>query len=322
MIYDLLRQAARKMNRFPHLIHNAYLANKVRRNKRERVESYLTQPTVTAILQFFNKKQNVHRLVRGLRQSGVQEVIVIDDGSVDGSWREWVRQLTGPNDFLLRCNDIYEVRTYDRAIRMARGKFVCLLQDDDWMPNGDDWVKQALHLFDRFPNLLILGGRNGIDLLTPDPVLSAEGAAQYQRTGNVAGCPGVNKYTIHAKPSYVDPSTRQPFMFAMAINRAPMFLRRDQFLSLGGINQLFAPFQCDEVDACIRVWLEGYEVGLYECPFVRDVGTGGMRLFNSAKGIQIKKNWELIYRLWGAHIASGQLQKLVDKANAMLVPNA
>jgi glycosyltransferase involved in cell wall biosynthesis len=149
----------------------AYLKNQVikKRKLSENKLTYKEQPQLLVIVQFFNKKNNIDILIERLRISGADEIIIIDDGSIDGSYHKLIKILDSPNDFLLRCNDLFEVRTYDRAISMARGEYVCLLQDDDIPPNNSLWVEQAIRFFETFPKLLIIGGRNGLDLMMPDP---------------------------------------------------------------------------------------------------------------------------------------------------------
>ena len=82
-----------------------------------------------------------------------------------------------------------------------------------------------------------------------------------------------------------------------------------------------APFQCDDVDACIRAWLAGYQVGFYPCPFLRDVGRGGMRAFNSKiVPQQAATNWQKIYSAYSPHITNGDIQSCANSANKALIP--
>ena len=95
-----------------------------------------------------------------------------------------------------------------------------------------------------------------------------------------------------------------------------MLLRRQTIQQLGGIDNTFAPFQCDDVDLCLRAWKAGYQVGLYATAFVRDVGMGGMRLFNPDKmGPQSRKNWRIIYDRYGKDIANGYFAARVAEAS-------
>ncbi len=314
----LRAKVTRKLRRLLDDILRIPLQRRVEKRKRSRAQlRYQEQPKTTFIIQSFNKRKNLRAIVEALREGGADEIIGIDDGSIDNSHEEWMRLLDQPNDFLLRCNDLYEVRTYDRAIRMAKGEYVCLLQDDDIPPKDGQWIRNALRLLDGLPTLLILGGRSGLELFAPDPV-DAHHKPEYKRTGDIAGCPGVNKYRMHDHPIFS--AYDMPFMFVMAINRAPMFIRRHAFLELGGIDPTFAPFQCDDIDTCLKAWLHGYQVGLYAAPFLRDVGKGGMRSFN-AQGVsaQAAKNWGEIYRRYGRHLEGRSLQLMVDSANTALV---
>ena len=317
----LINKAVNKLIKIPYSkVQNRILKQRIDKIRHERVQSsYNSKPKVSVILQFFNKRQNIAQIIQALRLTTIEEVIVIDDGSVDGSFIDWLRYLNRPNDFLLHCNDLFEVRTYDRAIRMAKGEYICLMQDDDIPPLSSDWVTNAISLLETYPKLTILGGRGGLDLLIPDAV-SPNAETKYQIVGNIAGGAGVNKYRIYEQPIHIEPKLQIPFMFSMVVNRAPTFLRREAFLELGGINQEYAPFQCDDVDACVRAWLAGYQVGLYDSPFIRNVGIGGMRAFNlDAIPKQAATNWNKIYSAYSLYISSGYLQNLVDQANNQLI---
>jgi glycosyltransferase involved in cell wall biosynthesis len=310
----------KSLSRLSKLKGNQELQSKIAESRQVKKDYlYTDNPRVTIIWQFFNKRQNIKKIIEHLRLTSAEEIIVIDDGSIDGSYEDWMNYLNRPNDFLVRCNDLFEVRTYDRALRMARGEFVCLLQDDDIPPPNNFWVEQALTLFDIFPELIILGGRDGMDLLLPESVDTSE-QQEYRRIGDILECPGVHKVRMYGPPHYLEPLSGIPFMFTMTVNRAPTFLRRSRFLEMGGINQKYAPFQFDDDDACIRAWLAGYKAGFYTTSFSRNFDVGGMTLFNSERiKKQIAINAKQLYADYSTHIASSYLQNLVDTANRCLV---
>lgn len=241
---------------------------------------------------------------------------MIDDGSVDRSYKRWRDLLTEPNHFLLHSNDLHEIITYDRAMRMAKGNMVCFLQDDD-VPVNDKWVDEALSLFKSHPEMIILGGKSGLEIKMPDKPKS-DSDNQYSIVDGIASTPGVNKYRSFSRPLYSCPSTNIPFMFCSAINRAPMFVNLRAYLELGGTDLSFAPFQCDDVDVCLRAWKAGYKVGFYQADFKRNVNIGGMRLFNAEiVSEQAAKNWRKIYQLHGNFI-NNEVHQLVDTANDSL----
>jgi glycosyltransferase involved in cell wall biosynthesis len=273
------------------------LVGAVQQVRNERcTKEYVDKVTATLVLQFFNKKENIGDLVQTLRAAPAQEVIVCDDGSIDGSFGEWLKILDGPNDFLLRANDIFEVRTYDRCIRMARGEFVVLLQDDDVAADvSGAWLTKAINIMRQDPAIVIIGGRTGLDL-------------------RAVGGSGFETYDSKR------PMGPHGYRYVAAVNRAPWIVRAEGFRSLGGIDQSFAPFQHDDLEICLRAWQAGLRVAHYDAGFVRDVGTGGMRLFNDHGGDYEKdwkwrkavKNWVTVQERYAG--AVGHINELIDRA--------
>jgi glycosyltransferase involved in cell wall biosynthesis len=262
------------------------------------LREYNAKPRLSALIQLFNKRDNIGGIVTALIQSDVDEIIVLDDGSSDGALEILPGLLTGKNHFVIRSNDLFEVRTYSRGLDFARGEIVALLQDDDLPPADGAWVRAALDLFDRFPRLAVLGGRDGLELQAAPAEAGALPKVTYRmvRHRNDAG-----------------PDTQ--FDFVDVVNRAPMFLRREAIQRLGGIDNAFAPFQCDDVDICLRAWKAGLHVGVYSTNFVRDVGLGGIRLYNAEKlGPQAEKNWTLIADRYYGDVESGFIATQVAKA--------
>ena len=205
--------------------------------------------------------------------------------------------LTGKNHFIIRSNDLFEVRTYSRAVDFSRGEFIILLQDDDLPPENGAWIKEAIKLFEQQPKLAILGGHWGGELQ-----VSKSDPAQ------------VETHHIQHDVRKID-STGRPFDFVEFVNRAPMFYRRSALNALGGIDQAFAPFQGDDMDICLKAWLNGYHVGLYHAAFIRDVGVGGMRLFNSNTFVaQSNRSFKIIEDRYGESIIAGHFSNLVKKA--------
>ena len=87
-----------------------------------------------------------------------REIIVIDDGSSMEHTVRLTKALTGANEFLVRANDLYENRTYDKAMRFSNGKYIALLQDDDDFEDTS-WIDEAIGYFQKNPKMAILGGK-------------------------------------------------------------------------------------------------------------------------------------------------------------------
>ena len=307
------------MKRFFNKLKSKYLSYKIKEAKNSN-SVYRTDTNVSFIIQTFNAKARVNLIYERLVQYQNCEIIFIDDGSVDGTLNELAGLLKRKNDFILRSNDIYEVRTYSKAIRMSNSPIICLLQDDDLPPEANDWIPRALQLFERWDNLMILGGRDGINLMEPEK--EEEGKNKFKFKNNIASFPGEFRYRLLSQPTAFDPKVDQKFMFCMACNRAPTFIRKAPFLTMGGIDQNFAPYQCDDVDYCIRAWKNGYKVGLYESNFNVGEYTGGMRKYQGKeKHDQIIKNWNRIYTQHRNFIKKGKVMNKIDRLNSELDAN-
>lgn len=285
-------------------VRNHLLKAKVKKQKaRNSLMHYEPAPEFTFIIQFYNKRQNINPILSSLKKFKNQELIVLDDGSIDGSYAEWPKHLTELNHFLLRTNDLYEIRTYDRAIRMAKGKYVCLLQDDDLLPEHTSWLEEAKAIFESYPKLLILSGKQGVNLTPNNPYLEANAPASPVLT-----------------PTLIDPKTHIPFMFTMTAYRAPLFIRTKELIEIGGLDLSYSPLMCDDAELSLRAWTNGFSVGFYQVDCKRDIGIGGTRLFNSdLVKAQDKKNQKKLYQTYGEDLKNGTIQSLVEAQNKLLL---
>lgn len=287
------------------------LVRKVKARKNARAASpyiYTDSPTVSLIIQSFNHRDNIERIVDRLRGTVADELIVCEDGSVDGSEKIWRQQLTRPNDFLIQSNDLHEIRTYNRAISLARGDFVGVLQDDDIPPENPSWVTNAVALFRKYPTLAVLGGWNAWTFDVDNEVL-----------GRPVG-PGWldDSYRI----SLMEPELMLPFRFVGAVGIGPMFFRRIDFEALGGFDlRLSRPGEPGiwlDFDICLRAWLSGRHVGVYETErFERHIGGQGVMMFAGSK---LPANWtrnrDYIQGTYADRF--GAIRRLVDDLNQSL----
>ncbi|MBP3849445.1 MAG: glycosyltransferase [Prevotella sp.] len=248
-------------------------------------KGYRNEPTVTFIIQSHNKSLQVCHVLPKLRQYGDAEIIVIDDGSDKEHTERLVAALTGANEFLLRANDLFENVTYDKAIRLANGKYIALMQDDDDF-DGTNWVERAVRLFEEHPQMAILGGKDGLEIAFEE-----------------------DRQWAHGGPSQAEGD----FCYVTSVNRAPMWINKTLYEQhLHHIDFRFAPFQFDDYELCARTWLSGLQVGWYDAGF-RSLTAGGMRLWNTAfTNEQAERNGKLLYQLLAGK--KEQLRTLVETA--------
>lgn len=266
-----------------------------KRRRRSSSEQYQDRPRLAFIVQSFNRVSNIEQLVDGLRRLGNHELIVCEDGSLDGSREKWMSYLCRRNDFLIHSNDLHEIRILDRAIRFARADIICLVQDDDLIPRDVNWLDSALGHFASHPSLAILGGFMGFGSFAPDP--------------------------FKAKRIWGD--TR--FRFVHHVNIGPYFLRREHYELLGGWDYSFSavgePGICFDNELCLRAWMKGYQVGYSFVPFKGPAGHypahGGTVLFsNDIRVRNAARNSDAIFEMSRKH--TRRIDRLVANANQRL----
>lgn|SRR5574344_107465 len=238
-------------------------------------KGYNNQPEISFIFQSHNKSLQILHVVTKLRKYTSAEIIVIDDGSDMEHTQRLAKFLTGANEFLFRSNDLYENVTYDRTIRMANGKFIALLQDDDDF-DSLKWVSDAVDYFNKYPKMVILGGKGGLDIAFEQDRKYAHGGKHMEKGD---------------------------FTFVTAVNRAPMWINKDLYMQyLHHIDFSFAPFQFDDYEICARSWMLGLQVGWYDAKF-KSLSVGGMRLWNKAfTEEQSARNGKRLYEMYADKI--------------------
>jgi glycosyltransferase involved in cell wall biosynthesis len=268
-------------------------------HRRSSSVQYRDRSKLAFIVQSFNRISNIDQLLAGLRHLGEHELIICEDGSLDGSHEKWMAHLHRPNDFLIHSNDLHEIRILDRAIRFACADIICIVQDDDLIPREMGWLETALTQFVTYPRLAIIGGFMGYRSFHPDPK--------------------------HAKPIW-GPA---PFQFVHHVNVGPYFIRKQYYEALGGWDSSFSeagePGICFESELCLRAWINGYQVGYSFVPFKGPPGRysldGGTVLFSGAVRRQNQlRNQEKIYAMYAKH--ARRIGQLVRKANRTLTPRA
>ena len=252
-------------------------------------------PSLSFVVHSFNRCRNVEALARGLARLPSEEIIVCDDGSIDGSREAWTRNLSGPDGWIVLSNDLHEIRILDRAIAMSKGDVVCLVQDDDRIPPGEAWLEPCLAAFRRHPELAVVGGFMGFNGFDTDP-------SKVERIWEEG-----------------------PFRFVEHVNIGPFFVRRSAYRALGGWDFSFAaagePGICFDNELCLRCWMNGMAVGYLFVPFKGPARTysrnGGTDLFMpSMRRANQLRNEALLFAKYNAH--ADRIAERVRRANATL----
>jgi glycosyltransferase involved in cell wall biosynthesis len=208
-------------------------------------------PEVSVIIPTHNRRAMLREALSSVaaQRGSSFEVLVVDDGSTDGTWQD----LSG-HDLSAHFADIRAVRTErrgpaaarNRGIALARGRLIAFLDSDDlWMP--EKLARQSLFM------------RNN-----PDCLISQTGET-WMRDGR-----SVNPGQRHRKRPgdiFID-SLR-----TCLISPSAAILRRELLDEVGGFDEDMAA--CEDYDLWLRI-LARHEVGLLDEPLtVRRAGHPG-----------------------------------------------
>ena len=142
-----------------------------------------TQPTcdISVVIPLYNKASDIYLTLTSVLAQTLRprEVIVVDDGSTDGSAEIVERMIENePHVRLVRQPNAGVSAARNRAIEMAQGEWVALLDGDDlWSP---DYLKAVQQMIERWPEC----GAYGTGFYVEDKVRRIVGATP-EKTGKV-----------------------------------------------------------------------------------------------------------------------------------------
>jgi hypothetical protein len=240
---------------------------------------YKDAPTLSFIVCCFNDSRTAKSIIDRLRAAGVDELVVCQSGVSDRADRAWMLELTRPNDFLVRWTDTRRMHDLGNALKFARGDLICISRDDEVHEDAAIWIAQALSLFQGYPRLGILGGRNGYISVPGERPKMAEALAIYGSQSEGSGQQGIEQIPLR------DPASGVPFMFVEGVRASPIFYRREVVLALSGFDPKLS--RCEgqssvaNHDICKDAWLAGWYVGLF--------GSATRRESSASKGTAVLK---------------------------------
>jgi len=168
------------------------------------------------------------------------EVIIADDESIDETTaaEEIIQNLR----VVRNERNLGFVKTNNKAAKQAKGRYICLLNNDTEVSSG--WMDKALELFDLMNDV----GAVGSKLIYPDGSLQEAGGIVW---GN--GAPwnyGRNQNASHPSYNYVRD--------ADYLSAASLFVKKTVWEEVGGFSEEFAPAYYEDTDLAFKVREAGY----------------------------------------------------------------
>lgn len=118
-------------------------------------------PLVSVGVPTFNRSKSLRRCVASVRTQRVQdiEIIIADNGSTDDTWRVCEELAAGdPRVRVFRHSVLLNsTQNFDFVRKQAKGTYVLLLGDDDWI--DDDYLDACTAALEARPDHIAVGGR-------------------------------------------------------------------------------------------------------------------------------------------------------------------
>jgi len=252
---------------------------------------------ISFIIPSYNNLQHLKNVYSSIKKHEPEtEIILLDDGSTDGSW-EWIQQ---QDCIKYRSEErVGHTILYDKGIELATNEIVGILHAD--MIVGPNYVKNLLkHLQ---PGKVVCATRI-------EPPLHPEGKEKiikdFGMDFNTLNIDAFEKYVLEVQNEFKDQTTRGMF--------APWILYKKDFQAIGGHDPLFAPFPYEDSDIFQRWILAGYELIQSRDAFVYHLTCRGHR-WNEQVGkdddyykIVSQRAAKNYLRKWGSWIKNDEYQ--------------
>ncbi|MEY4489456.1 MAG: hypothetical protein RIQ79_1964 [Verrucomicrobiota bacterium] len=199
-------------------------------------------PTLSILMAVYNRLELTRQCLPTLEASlaGVidYEVIIVDDGSTDGT-RDFLLTLPYPYRVILNDQKGNFAINNNRAAALARGELFCLLNNDTELPVG--WFQPMLAALEAHPDAGFIGN-----------VQRIPATGRYDHFGIVFP-PWLTP--IHYGQHLRRPpalARKEPVTTWSAVTAACCLTRRDTFFAAGGFDEAYVN-GCEDMDLCLRM---------------------------------------------------------------------
>lgn len=203
-------------------------------------------PLCSIVVPVWNRLDLTQRCLVALGRAQTRvsfEVIVVDNGSTDGTWA--FLEAAGDQLRLLRNGvNLGFSRACNQGARAARGRFVVFLNNDTEPREG--WLDALVETAEGDPRVGVVGSR----LLYPD--------GRVQHAGVVLSRRGLVPYNLYRGAEGTLPEAQQ-YRELRAVSGACMLVRRDAFHQVGGFDEGFRN-GFEDVDLCLKIHVGGSRI--------------------------------------------------------------
>ena len=250
----------------------------------------LTSVVIISCDQLAYTRRCVEALRKAMDERYPVELIVVDNGSTDGS-AEW---LGDQDDLTLICNpsNLGAPHARNQATVVARGAWIAYLDNDVFVPPG--WLERALY-------------HGAVDPRVGAIALVANRASKHQQVP-YDGTGEASSIAAFAKQRYAEYARRG--MSTDLFTSLGVLLRRAVIDQIGGFDERFSPWGFEDDDLALRVRFAGWrnrvalDTFVYHAPYPDEAK-------HERHSAHLRTNWERFVEKWGR---PGSVPKMFDYA--------
>lgn len=202
-------------------------------------------PRISVVTPLFNCVAATQEMVASLRRTMPRglayEIILVDDGSTDGT-RDWLAGLGEPFRVLLNERNMGYAASTNRGAAVARGEVLALLNNDLILSGG--WLQPMMGALKSLGSSAGLVGNVQVNAATLEVDHAGISVTLNGKPGHVRRAPSLASVIFRPAPS------------SFAVTGACVLIRAETWRRLGGFDEAYIN-GCEDVDLCLRARAAG-----------------------------------------------------------------
>jgi GT2 family glycosyltransferase len=268
--------------------------------KRSPRQAATAGPAVAIVIVHFNGVDLIRGCLDSLRKTDYQnfKTFVFDNGSTDRS-KEIIQQEFPEAELFSAPKNLGLTRAANEAFALAMRLFPCdyvLFMNDDITVVSSDWLSKLVSTAQKNSQAGIIGCK----LLYPDSTIQHGGMVFWPDSLRGKGAPA---------SGFSDTEELD------AVSMAASLIRTDVFGKIGGFDEIFSPYYCEDVDFCFRARKSGFRI-LYAGAVSLHHLEGGSIKVNDEREFVIARNSIILYARYAPLF---QFMKMIARIYARLV---